>query len=74
LRWAFICPHHDLGGEHVDPTVCRGGDPGRGDSLEVPDGDEIDVVLPLVGGDQSSRRGFGSAAAQDEPIGDHVEQ
>jgi hypothetical protein len=42
--------------------------------VKAPDGEEIDVVLPLVGGDQRPRRGLGSAAVHDEPIGDHVEQ
>jgi hypothetical protein len=42
--------------------------------VDTPDGDEIDEVLPLVGGDQSERRSFGSTAVQDEPISDYVDQ
>jgi hypothetical protein len=54
--------------------VPWGGDPGGDDSVEAPDSDEIDVILPLVSRDQSTRRGARSAAIQDEPIGDHLKQ
>jgi hypothetical protein len=35
----FMGPHHEFRGEHVDPTMLRCGNPGRGDSVEAPDGD-----------------------------------
>jgi hypothetical protein len=67
-------PHHDLRGKHVDPNASRRGDPGCRNSIELSDGDQIDVVLPLVRRDESKRRGSGPAAVHDEPIGNHVEQ
>jgi hypothetical protein len=67
-------PHRDLRGEHVDPNASGCGDPGGSDSIELPDSDQIDVILPLVGRDESKRRGSGPAAVHDEPIGDHVLQ
>ena len=38
LRRPFMGPHHDLRGAHVDPTMSRCGNPGRGDSVEAPGG------------------------------------
>jgi hypothetical protein len=67
-------PYHDLRSKHIDPNASRCRDPGGRDSIELSDGDQIDVVWPLVGRDESKRRGSGPAAVHDEPIGDHVEQ
>jgi hypothetical protein len=74
LGRSFIGPDHQCRGKHVDASVLGGRDPGGDDSVEAPDGEQIDVILPLVGGDQSPRRGLSSAAVQDKPIGDHVQQ
>jgi len=73
LLWrALVGPDHDLGSENVHPAPGR--DPGGGDLIEVADGEQIDVVLPLVGGDHRIRCRLGAAAVQHEPVGDHVDE
>ncbi len=65
-------PDHEVGGEDVHRVPSR--HPGRGDPIEISDGQQGYVVAPLVGGDQRIRRRLGSAAIQCEPVGDHGDQ
>lgn len=50
LRGAFVAPDHHLGSEDIDLAAV--GHAGSGDRLEVPDGDQIEAVPPIVRGDQ----------------------
>lgn len=43
LRWTLVGPDHDLGGEDVHLKVSR--HPGRGDPIEVLDGEQIEEAL-----------------------------
>jgi hypothetical protein len=47
-------------------------DPRYGDPIKIPDGDQIDAVLPMVGRDEGIRPGSVSAAIEDKPVGDDV--
>lgn len=74
LRRAFIRPHHDLGCEHIDLSPVWHRDPRRSDPIETPDGDQIDIALPLGGRDESGRSGSVPAAVQDKPVCDDVNE
>ena len=74
LRRAFICPHHSFRGKYVNLPATGGGNPGRRYPFKALDGDEVDVILPLIGCNQGKWCVLGSAAVPDEPIVDRFEE
>jgi hypothetical protein len=65
LRRTFVGSDHDLGGEDVHGVSCRHS--GRGDPIEISDGQQINIVVPLVGGDQRIRCRLESTVIQRNP-------
>lgn len=47
---------------------------GARDAIEVPDGEHIGVVLPLIERDQGVRCRYVPAAVQDKPVADDVNE
>jgi hypothetical protein len=50
------------------------GHPSDGNPIRVSDGGQVDAVVPFVGRDQGTGRGPVTAAVQEEPVGDHVDE
>lgn len=69
-RGTLAGPDHNLGSRDIHPALCR--HPGGGDPIEVPDGQHINIVISLIGRDQSIRRRSGPAAVDDKPVGDYL--
>jgi hypothetical protein len=70
LRRPLVGPDHHRGGEEVQGVAFR--HPSREHPIEILDGEQIHVVIPLVAGQQRIRGVLGAAAIRREPIGGHL--